>query len=566
MTTNGKILFFNENEGKGTIISSDRKKIEFIVNNWDDFDVMPSLGLEVTFSYIDNIAQDILSTKTYLLELNQTTDEPSQDKELQLVKLNEELNISQNTVDPIDESDDEHHEIYSEEIEHENILNEIEKSKEVNETKTENNLASNEVKSLNETEQNTADEEAEEKEERPECITLSLNISSAVSHYFDKINEELDKRSMYKKVNGKINYLLAKRFLLTTYNNLTDLDLHIITPKIKMLNKDLREMSAVFDDFTNKTRYPHLAFKEVFLTCQAEYMKIKTGAEDAIEKLNQLRGNEKVMGADLEVKKEELNKNIDTLEFTALQHELKSLNGAYVDVVHMMAELDEKYRSDLELLNKFEDEYRADFYAIFDTESLFYKKKLLETLDAQAYIFDAQLWLQARKSKAIKSHFKTSSINGGFNTKTYLKYFLDTQDSSKATEETRKLYSLYDHLLTVQKDYILIVVNSVTDAMDYESAIKRLNKSYNVKSFISAKGALSWALTNSIKVLIIEDMMQHVSVEKFLYIYNKHIFLKPNIILLGNKPQKSPYSIGRLLSKGASPKVIADSVKIVIDT
>ena len=101
--------------------------------------------------------------------------------------------------------------------------------------------------------------------------------------------------------------------------------------------------------------------------------------------------------------------------------------------------------------------------------------------------------------------------------------------------------------------------------MEYEASIKKLNKSYNVKSFINAKSALKWALTNSIKVLIVEDVLQQVKIEKFLYIYEKNIFLKPNIILLGNKPKKSPYPINRLLSKGASPKAVSDSVKIVID-
>ena len=540
MTTNGKILFFNESDGKGIIISSSREKIEFNVADWDDYDLMPSLGLEVFFEYENGEALEIISKEThskYPIESNADA-------------LAEDLTSCE--VENLEES--------SEAEDHEAIINEIEKQKEL-ESKPE--LTEQEKK----TQENEKQEEETEKklEEKPDVITISLNISASVSNYFNKINEELDKRSAYKKVNGKIDYILSKRFLLTTFNNLTDLDLHIITPKIKMLHKDLKQMSDLYDDFVNKTRYPHLAFKEVFLTCQAEYMKIKNGAEYTIEKLTQLRGNEKVIGADLQVKKEELNTNIDTPEFTALQHELKSLNGAYVDVVHMMAELDEKYREDMKILNQFEDEYRQDFYELFDIESLFYKKKLLETLDAQAYIFDAQLWLQAKKSKAIKAHFKKSSINGGFNTKTYLKYFLDTQDSSKATEETKKLFNLYEHLKKVQKDYILIVVNAVTDAMDYEASIKKLKNSYTVKSFINPKSALKWALTNSIKILIVEDVLQQVRIEKFLYIYEKNIFLKPKIILLGNKPKKNPYSINRLLSKGASAKMIADSVKIVID-
>lgn len=555
MTTNGKILFFSESDGKGIIIDSNREKIEFVVQDWDDYEVMPSLGLEVLFDFIDFKAINIISKQS------------SENLKLQIPELSE-VDVDTETYEKveieIEKKDPNYDDILekknNEEENHESIINEIEKLKEIEslpEIKKQENILENE--------QNIDEEDIEEEiQERPDVITISLNIKSSVSSYFNTINIELKKRDAYKKVNGKLNYVLAKRFLFTTFNNLTDLDLHIITPKIKMLHKDLKQMSNVYDDFVNKTRYPHLAFKEVFLTCQSEYMKIKNGAEYTIEKLSQLRGNEKVMGADLEVKKEELDKNINSAEFTALQHEMKSLNGAYVDVVHMMAELDEKYKEDMKILDEFEDEYREDFYELFDIESTFYKKKLLEILDAQAYIFDAQLWLQARKSKSIKAHFKKSSIDGGFNTKTYLKYFLDTQDSAKATEDTKKLFDLYKHLQEVQKDYILIVVSSVNDAMEYEASIKMLKKSYNIKSFISPKSALKWALTNSIKVLIIEDLVQQIRVEKFLYIYDKNIFLKPKIILLGNKPAKSPYSISRLLSKEASAKDIADSVKAVM--
>jgi hypothetical protein len=294
-------------------------------------------------------------------------------------------------------------------------------------------------------------------------------------------------------------------------------------------------------------------------------MKVKNGAQYAIEKLKQLQTNENSMGGLLKVKKEELNKNINTAKFSALQNEFKSLNGAYVDVVHMMAELDERYKSDMKLLNTFEEEYRADFYEIFEVESLLYKKQILEILNTQAYIFDKQLWNEAKQSKAIKAHFSKSSISGDLTTKTYLKYYLDTLDSCKASEENKKLFELYEELKNQQKDYIIVVMSSASDAMEHETFIKKLDKSLNVKSFIDERTALKFAMNNCIRILVIEDRLQKTSAERFLHVYQKNIFLAPDIILLGQKPKLSPLTISKLLSKNASPRQVKDNIKMLIE-
>mgnify|MGYP007043494138 FL=1 len=158
-----------------------------------------------------------------------------------------------------------------------------------------------------------------------------------------------------------------------------------------MLYDDLRALSNVYDDFIAKIKYPNLAYNEVFLSCQAEYMKIKTGAESTIEKLNRLRTDEEMLDGQLKVRKEDLAKGIKSEEFDALTYELKSLSGAYVDTVHLMAELDERYKYDVTLLKKFENEYRADFAEKFNTQALFFKKDLIKILNAQAFLLDSQL-------------------------------------------------------------------------------------------------------------------------------------------------------------------------------
>lgn len=63
----------------------------------------------------------------------------------------------------------------------------------------------------------------------------------AISNYFNVIKHNIDSGKNYQKVDGRLDYLLIRRFLWTTYNNLTDIDIQIISPKINTLKKDLEK-------------------------------------------------------------------------------------------------------------------------------------------------------------------------------------------------------------------------------------------------------------------------------------------------------------------------------------
>ena len=56
----GKILCFSAESGQGMIMSSEKKKINFSVADWEDFETMPSLGLEVNFTDENNIVSCIV--------------------------------------------------------------------------------------------------------------------------------------------------------------------------------------------------------------------------------------------------------------------------------------------------------------------------------------------------------------------------------------------------------------------------------------------------------------------------------------------------------------------------
>ncbi len=490
MNMNGKILFFNNSDGVGTIISKEKEKINFSVDNWNDFDVMPSAGLEICFDYINFKASSIMSIIT------KNSSDNSSNKHF----------VKQENITAL-----------------EDIENDFSKKK--------------------------------------KSVKATLNIPKSISNYFDIINDNIKQRTSYKKVPGRLDYLVVRRFLWTTFNNLSEIDLNILTPDIKALNKDLKNMTGIYDDFINKTKFPVLAYEEVFLACQIEYLDIKDDTQKMIDRLNQLRVSEEQLGKVLAQKKKELKKKVKSPEFEELKREYKVLNGTYVDMIHMMGELNERYKHDIELVTNFEKKFKHDFYKLFGDEAKKYKDNIVEILSAQAFLLDSKLWKQAKSSKVVKEHFYKAGVRDDLNTKTYLKYYLDTLDSNKTGEETQKLFELFDYLTEIHKESIMVVVSSAQDAMEYEADIKKTDRTYNAKAFIDEKLALQWAIKNNVKVLVIEDKLAKLQLPTFLKHYKKLVSTSPKIILLGRDSKTNIYTINKVLSKGVSPRVISTNVQ-----
>lgn len=504
MKLDAKILSFSSVDGKGVLITSQKQRLVFSVNEWDDFETMPALGLEVEcFCRGEHVEKIVLK------------------KDLGEIFVAEHLR--NDALDFVETPPSAHKAP---------LAKQSHKSSETN--------------------------------KREESITISMNLPKAVQNYFNVIKENITKRQAYKRVHGRLDYLLVRRFLWTAFNNVSELDLLIVTPKIKALSYDLRVMTRIYDDFMRKIKHPPLAYEEVFLSCQSEYLHIRDVAQMTLEKLSALRNNERVIGEALKARKEELEMSMNSDQFDVLKDDFKSMNGAYVDVVHMMAELDERYKHDMKLLVEFEKEYREDFYKIFQAAALEYKREIIEILSAQAYVLDTELWHRAKESKAIKAHFHKAGISGALNTKTYLKYYLDSLDPTKATEESQRLYELYEYLSKLYKDSILIVVGSASDAMDYEQSIRQVDKDYEVKAFIDEKSALQWAMKHSVKILILEDRLAKMAAESFLHYYKRNVLLVPKIIILGNSINSGDYAITKLLNANISARVVAQHVQELI--
>jgi hypothetical protein len=513
---------------------------------------MPSLGLIVSFDLVDGKAKEIKVTQN----IDKNEQEPSSSETTtQESDLQEKEQPKQEEQE--EQEKQEPHKSFREE--HPSQSSKKESSvKKTNPTKYKNkNLEklSDELNAL-------LNDSSDNLDILDEQISLSMDIADTMQQYFENLKEETMKRQGYKKVNGRLDYTLAKRFLWTTFNNLTEIDDGIVTLRIGSISQDLKYMSKIKDDFDRKVRYPLSAFEEVFLKSQQEYALIKQMTVDVTDRLILLKSKEEKLNKEKIKKKHLLSKIKDKEQKQQAMKEFKTLNGTYVDVIHMMAKLQEIHEKNTKRLNAFEETYRESFYEKFQNKALKHQKTIVEILDAQAYLLDFLLWKEAKTSEAILGYFRELSIDIELNTKTYLQYYLGTLDEGKVNSETKELFQFYDYLVEHQKNYVLILTSDVQQALDYTQYIKNKDKNLCVKSFISELESLKWAMSHAVKIIVIEDTLISTSAQQYLEYYHTHIFSKPKIILMGNSAhiKSTQFTIHSVLPKDVQPRRLIDTI------
>jgi len=529
MTILGKILFYNEQNGNGIIITKENQKFEFAITSWSDYDTLPSTGLEVLLECNENGTIDAIEViKPDLLLSDSLQKENTQ--ESQKIKINTPKT--------------------------DNFKKPAKKKRYTPKNEAINNATLQLDALLNDT--------GDGIKKLLENISLSIDINDTMKEYFDELKLKLNEREGYKKVNGRLKFHLAKRFLWTTYYNLIEIDPNILTPRIKSIGDDLKMMSQIKEKFDQRIRYPLSAFEDIFLASQSEYQLVKKMTKESIERLAFLRSKGDNIAKEKKKKQQEIDKEIDRNKKLALTRELKVLNGTYVDIVHMFARLQEISQLNTKRLQEFENNYKEDFFKQFRQESKKYHKDIIEILDAQAYLLDNLLWKTAKVSDAVVNYFKTVDIDIELNTMTYLKYYLSTLDESKVNKNTQELFTYYDYLAELHKECILLLLSSAQDVMEYAAYIQKKEKDMLVKSFISEVESLKWAAQNSVKIIIIGDKLSSTTAQQYLEYYHQHIFSKPKIFIIGrtDNTTSNNYNIQQMLPENISPKILYETIKV----
>jgi len=360
--------------------------------------------------------------------------------------------------------------------------------------------------------------------EEVKSIEMSRPPEACIELFFQGTIQGIRKYSKYKESNGSLDYFLTRRILATMFNNMRELDLEFVSDELYEIYTSFKNMAQVYNQFKSKIAHAGLAFENVFLQQQKDYIKLLKENELLESEHSTLSAKEKSIRNEVEQKNTELKEGkLSKDQANELLSEIKKLKGQQVDLIHKAAVAKEHVEANEKLLESFRERYEALFKELFHVKSGQYEEKVISILNAMAYVFDHTLWKYAKKSKQIRKFFKNAQIKGEFCTTTYMKYYLSTLDRGKMSQEQVEMQKLYDYLKEKVGAYILIVHDSKEEALNIKVTLEATTLDYKIEVFIDEVRSIQFAKTHHVSLVILSDTLTRLLTKQYIDTYKRKV-------------------------------------------
>ena len=329
-------------------------------------------------------------------------------------------------------------------------------------------------------------------------IHQTKSIKDCIYDYFGG-TDNLIKR-YEKDINSKkdLDFLRIKRFLLTAYNDLFELDSTISNTALTNLKSELGALDREYESFIKKASYPpQYSYEKIFLAHQIEFTKME----------------------------EQFAKRTDTksASYAQASNNLKKLRKRYVDLLHYLSIQKDKLAKATKARDDFSEKFFEDFLRDYLPLTNALKVDFIKLLNAKAYDLDALLWQRAKRSMSVRRFFIKAGITGTYSSKTFLKYFLHSLDRNKIRNETKKLFDLLKYLEAFSKKNILLIQASPEDSKRYKEYLKNFDSDLQITTSNDPHNHLSVSNPIDYHVIIMEWEVCGMTIVDFMRKY-KEIF------------------------------------------
>lgn len=325
------------------------------------------------------------------------------------------------------------------------------------------------------------------KQERPEYLKfleITKDVRTCVSDYFSPFEHLLANYRNVAEDMPQENFLRMRRFLMTAYNDIRDIDMHIIDKDLSSLKSELDKLARYYSEFRQQSGYTvRYAYEKIFLTQQAKYNQLNDTITRTQHLITRAALQEKPLALQIQSREKELAKYTDTSgkAYRLFEKNLKAMRKRYADLVYFIG----KKRGDLEKLLRirviFIERYFATFRVEYEPLVKDFHHKLLFILNIKAAEFDHKLWTQAKQSRLVRNFFIKAGINGTYSSKTLLKYYLRSIDKEKAKEETLKLFSLLEYIESISTKNVVLIRRTFDIATSNKELLERFDKELKIK-------------------------------------------------------------------------------------
>jgi hypothetical protein len=385
----GRIIFYNDTIGNGIILTEDRRKFNFSINDWEDFDYLPEIGLSVAFGSRNGVAKSIY------------------------------------------------------------VPNDS--------TSLKSSLAKRKKQ--------------------------SITTESVIEGYFNAMNHDLGDFAVYNRALHSIDFLRLRRFLFTSFNNLTEIDSSLLQTEINSMKEDLLKISAIYDSFKLRSKQMKKAFHELFLDQSEEFTKAKEKLEKNGVTLGQYELNITMAEIELKALEHSIGENeSEENNYELIERAIKRARAVMVDAIHNKRELEEENRRLIEFIDMMISENEESFKVKFTTQAEIFNAKIISLLNKVAYVFETTLWKKARKSRFIRKHFSRTQTNERLSSTAYLKYYLRSLDMEKLSEDKKELYDLVPYMESLQTRSVVYFYEKSISAQKIKQVLLEIDKEIDFRA------------------------------------------------------------------------------------
>lgn len=392
-------------------------------------------------------------------------------------------------------------------------------------------------------------------------VPMTKPIKECINDYLKDIKIEIGKNSpeVTQDKSKMLFFLKMKRFIVTAYNNLYEMDQCFFDDKLRRLREELLQLEQILNNVHLRVINIEGAFESIFLKEQENYNILDKALEINKKIISMYISSEASLKRNLDAKEILLLTNPNS---QTILEDVKKVRTTYADFSCEFEHLKNKTKTLNDLKIEFRNKYIGDFTTNLSDKLNKLEILITNILNYKAYELDYELWSKAKKSEAVRQFFKLSKIDGGYSSKTYLKYFLKNLDSSLISESQQELKDVLKYLEEITERTIMVVCKSESKALEYKHLIEEIDKDYIVKEFNRTFSALTFAHKSKLNLVILDNHLNDMDSFEFVKDFKEelpHKFEKVKFMILVDSIKKNVVS--EFISMAVKPIFISNDLK-----
>ena len=361
-----------------------------------------------------------------------------------------------------------------------------------------------------------------------------ITTESVIQRYFTSMYRDISQFDSYRRTPHSIDFLKLRRFLLTSYNNLIEMDAYLLQTEVSAIKNDLIELSEIYDMFKLRSKHIKKAFYDLFLNQSEEFLQAKERLEKNKITLGQYELKIRLEEITLKNLESSLEKNISLNDdHEEMEKATKKSRSLMIDAIHNKREMEEESKRLAEFIEMIVAENEESFQIKFLAQAEIFHGRIVEILNKVAYVFETNLWKKARKSKIIRKYFSHTNANGKLSSTTYLKYYLQSLDTEKLSSEHKELFELLPYMESLQHRSVIYLHSDSQNAHKVKQILNEIDKKIELHSLNNPQKVLQ-ILDNELPDFLFLDQKAEFKTI-FHYLKRNDLLEEVTIIFFMNK-------------------------------